>query len=89
MHDAAEVGRVDGTHQDLDHLGGGPHGLGLALQPGREGAAGGELEGQVGPAVPLADLEDLDDVGVVEAGDHLGLGLEVRQVDSRPPGDRS
>src|SRR5262249_44994607 len=57
--------------------GGGPgHAGELPLQA----AAVHELQAEVGPALVLADLVDLDDVGVLEPGGGLGLGLEAGQV---------
>ncbi len=45
------------------------------------------FEGEVGRSVLLTDLEDLDDIGVMQSGDRLGLGLEPHQVlGSRPAG---
>src|SRR5262249_60165341 len=42
----------------------------------RQASAVDELEREEGKAVALADLEDLDDVGMLEAGDRLALDAE-------------
>ena len=39
-----------------------------------------QLHREVGPALGLADVEDRDDVGVVEPGDHARLVPEARQA---------
>ena len=49
----------------------------------RQAAAVDELQGEEGPAVVLADLVDLHDVGVLQAGDGLGLGAEAGQFARR------
>ena len=53
-----------------------------------EAAAVDEFEAEVGQATGLADLVDLDDVGVLEAGDGLGLHVEPRQGDRGRRGRR-
>ena len=53
-----------------------------------QAAAGAELQREEGQAVVLADLEDLHDVGVLQAGDGLRLGAEAGQVGRRRRGRR-
>ncbi len=45
-----------------------------------QAAAVDELQREERPAVVLADLVDLHDVGVLQPGDGLGLGAEAGQV---------
>ncbi len=72
VDDPLEVGGVDGAGEDAD----GPRGLRDVLRPavdlGGEAATVDEFEGEVGKAIDLADVVDLDDVGVLEAGDEPG-----------------
>ena len=78
VDDAAPVGGVDGAGQRLDQRG----------APGAAAAASprsfwarlpplDEFQREERPAVVLADLVDLHDVGVLQAGDGLGLGPEA------------
>ena len=53
--------------------------LGPAVDLLGEAAAVDEFEGEVGEATGLADVVDLDDIGVLEAGDGLGLPVEAGQ----------
>ena len=57
-----------------------PAGLGVAGQPVAEAAALEQLERDEGQAVGFADLVDLDDVGMSQPRDRLGLDAEARQV---------
>ena len=61
-----------------------------AVQSLRQAAAGAVFQGEERQAVVLADLVDLDDVGMLQAGDGLGLGAEAVQFlgagDRRRPG---
>ena len=52
-----------------------------AIDVGGEAATVDEFEGEVREAADLADVVDLDDVGVLEAGEGLGLLVEPRQGD--------
>ena len=47
-----------------------------AVEPVGQAPAADELHLEVGEAGVLVDVEDLDDVGVLELGDGLGLGQE-------------
>ena len=76
MDDAALVGRVDGPCELLDQLHGRPDGLGPAVQPVLQRSPRHVFESEVGRSVLLTDLEDLDDIGVMQTGDRLGLSLE-------------
>ena len=80
MDDAAQVSGVHGPRQRLDQLGGLARRLRLATQHPVQPAAIDVLQRQVGAVVVLADLVDLDDVGVLEAGDGLGLDVEAGQL---------
>ena len=79
VDDPLQVGGVDGAGEDAD----GPRGLRDVLRPAvdlvGEAAAVDEFQGEVREAAGLADVVDLDDVGVLEAGDGLGLLVEPRQ----------
>src|SRR5439155_11868372 len=68
VHDAALVGVVDRPGQRLDQLGGGPRRLRVAGQAQVEARALDEFHREVRLAVLLADLVNLDDVGVLQAG---------------------
>ncbi len=77
MEDALAVGEVDGPRQRLHRLGGGAGRLRLAGRLLGQVAALDELQRQERQTVVFADLMNLDDVGVTEGGDGLGLGLEA------------
>ncbi len=80
------VGAGDGAGQGLDQRGGRPGRLRPALAgPGQRGAAD-QLHGEVGAAVALADVVDLDDIGVVQPGHGLGFGAEAGPVDGAGAG---
>ncbi len=51
-----------------------------AVQPLRQAAAGAVFQREEGQAVVFADLVDLDDVGMLQAGDRFGLGPEALQL---------
>ena len=81
VDDALLVGGVHGPGQRLDQRGG----LGRAAAACRPAAAArlppvDELQREERQAVVLADLVDLDDVGVLQPGDRLGLGAEAGQL---------
>ena len=81
VDDPLHMGGVDGAGEDAD----GPRGLSDVLRPaidvGGETASVDEFEGEVREAADLADVVDLDDVGVLEAGEGLGLLVEPRKGD--------
>ena len=79
VDDAALVGEEHGAGQRLDQLGRDARGQRSVAHPLFEAAPLDELEGEVGPAVVLAGLVDLDDVGVLELGDRFRFGLEPGQ----------
>jgi hypothetical protein len=79
VDDAGLVGGVHGPGQRLAELGGLAGWQRGAGELPVQAAAGHELQGEVRPAVGLADLVDLHDVGVLKAGDGLGLGAEAGQ----------
>ena len=58
-------------------VGGPPRRPGRAVEPLVQAAAVDELQREVRQAVGLADLVDLHDVGVLQAGDGLRLGQEA------------
>ncbi len=80
VDDAVLVGVVDGAGQGADQVGGRPRRLRRAVQLAVEAAAVHVLQREVGAAFRLADLVNLDDAGVVQAGHRLRLGLEARPV---------
>src|SRR2546421_229156 len=55
-------------------------GAGTALELARQAAPSHELQGEVGPALPLAHLVDLHDVRVAQVGDGSRLGPEAGQL---------
>ena len=80
MDDPGLVGGVDGPGQRHHQLGGLPARLRRAGQAVVEAAALEQLQRDERQAVRLADLVDLDDVGMPEPGDRLGLDAEAGQV---------
>jgi hypothetical protein len=89
VDDAAAVGVGDGAGEGLDQAGGFPRRLGFAAQPLGQAASRDVLQGEVGQAVDLAELMDLHDARVLEAGHCLGLGAEARQLLGRRPAARA
>jgi hypothetical protein len=77
---AVGVGGLDGPGQGLDQLRRRPHRLGPPLEVLGQAAAGYELQDEVRPARGLADVVNLDDVGVLQAGDRRGLGAKAGQA---------
>ena len=78
VDDPEAVGLGDGPRHRLDQpggLGGGPRG---PVGGVGEAAAGQVFQLEEGDPGHLADAIDLDDVGVPEPGDRLGLGAEPR-----------
>ena len=78
MDDPQAVGLGDGPRHRLDQpggLGGGPRG---PVGGVGEAAAGQVFQLEEGDPSHVADAIDLDDVGVAELGDRLGLGAEPR-----------
>jgi hypothetical protein len=79
VDDPAEVGGVDGTGECADGPGSSRGVLRSAVDPTGKVAAVDEFQREVGEATGQADVVDLDDVGVLKAGDGLGLFQEPRQ----------
>ena len=81
VHDPQVVGRLDRAgerhHQFRRSLRAQPAGL---LEPVGQAAAGQVLHGQERPAVGLAVVVHLDDVGMLDGGHRLGLGQEPDQL---------
>src|SRR5262245_12927612 len=71
---------MDGPRQGLDELCRRTRRLGRASEMLGQAAAGHELQDKVRPARGLADIEDLDDVGMLQASDHRGLCAKAVQV---------
>ncbi len=80
MDDAGLVGDVRRAGQHGDEVAGLPRRLGGAVDSVRQAPALHELQGEERAAAFLADLMNLDDVGVPESGDGLGLGAEAAQL---------
>ena len=74
------MGIVHRPGQGLDQGGGLGGRLGRAAQLLLEAAALEQFQGKVGLAVVVADLVDLDEVGVLKLGHRPRLGQEPRQV---------
>ena len=77
MDDPGLVGDVDGPGQGAMQLGRRPARLRGACQAVGEAAPLEQLQGDERQAVGLADVVDLDDVGMAEPGDRLGLDAEA------------
>jgi len=67
----------DAARERFDQLGRLPRRPGLAAQPPVQTAAGDVLQLEERQAVGLADVVDLHDIGVLQAGDGLRLGQEA------------
>jgi hypothetical protein len=80
VDDAPLVGVLDGVGQRLRQGGGQPRRLRPSRDAVLEVAAGDVFQGEEGPLLVQADLVDLDDVGVLEAGDGIGLDAETDDV---------
>jgi hypothetical protein len=80
VDDPLLVRRVDGAGQGLHQPGGVPGRQRRALEALRQAAAVHILQGEVRAAPGLADLEDLDNVGVLQPGHRLRLPPEAGQV---------
>ena len=76
MDDAGLVRRVHGRGQRGHQLGRRAARLGRPLEAVGEAPPLEQLERDEGAAVGLAEVVDLDDVGMAEAGDGLGLDQE-------------
>ena len=77
VDDAALVGQVHGAGQALDQAHRPAGLLRLAGQPVAERPTLHHLHRKERPAVHLAQIEHLDDVGMVQGGDGLSLGAET------------
>ena len=80
MHDAALVRRVDGVGQRRHQGSRLASRLRNPLDLLGQVAALDQLHREVGPAVHVADVIDLHDVGVAQAGDRLRLAQEALQL---------
>ncbi len=74
------VGVIDRAGQYLDQAGRPHRRQRLAGQVAIQAAGGAVLQREVGQALVLADLVDLNDVGVRQPGHGLRLGTEAEQV---------
>ncbi len=77
MDDPLLVGGVDGPGERARQPGRVGERLWPAAQPGGEVAALDQFHGEEGQVALEADLEDLDDVGVLQPGDDAGLADEA------------
>src|SRR5262245_12463398 len=66
--------------QGLDQLGRRTYRLGLAVEVLDQATARHELEGKVRPARGLADIVNLNNVGMLQARDYPGLGAKAGQL---------
>ena len=94
MHDPLSVGVMDRPGPGSGAIRRPVGGLGLAVESRVEVPAVNVLEREVGhrrsrrgPA-PFAEIEDLDDIGVLEPGDGLGLGEETGAASPDRPSSR-
>jgi DNA invertase Pin-like site-specific DNA recombinase len=83
VDDAALGGSVNGAGQHLDQLGGLSRGLGPRADPVLQVAAVEVLHREKGVPVVFADLEDLNQVGVLQTGNGFNLGLEASPLRRR------
>ena len=79
MNHSDGMSGVDGPRQGLDQLRRRPRTLGRAFEVLGQAAAGHKFQDKVRPARGLADIVDLNDVGVPQARDHRGLGAKASQ----------
>jgi hypothetical protein len=77
VENALLVGGVDGPGEDFHEGGRGARRLGGAGQVPVEAAAGGKLHRQEGAAAVLAEVVDLEQVGVLQGGGEPGLLREA------------
>jgi hypothetical protein len=80
VDDAGAVGRGHRPGQRLDKFRRLGRGQRPAVEPAGDVAAAAELQREERQAVVFADLINLDDVGVLHAGEGLGFGLEPGQL---------
>ena len=80
MNHAIGMSGMDGPRQGLDELCRRTHRLGRAVEVLGQAAAGHELEDKVGPPCGLADIVNLDDVGMLQASERRGLCAKAGQV---------
>ena len=79
MDDPPAMGLGDGARQDLDQRGG-PFGRpGRAVEPLRQAPPFKILELEIRPLVVVAEAVDLDDIGMAQLRDRLGLGKEANR----------
>jgi hypothetical protein len=83
VDDPFRVRHVHGTSQGLDERGRFAGRPGLAIQPVREAAALDPFQGQEKPALVVADLVDLHDVGVSHPRCQLGFEPEPQLLSGR------
>jgi hypothetical protein len=76
VNDAVVVSVMDGTGQCLDQLGGLTRRKRRPAELLRQGPAGDEFKSEERLPVVLADLVNLDDVGMLQAGDRFRLGAK-------------
>ncbi len=80
MDDPFLVGGRDGAGQRLDQARGRQGGQRRPPEPGSQAASVAVFQGEERQPVLLTDLEHLDDVGVLQAGDGFGLGAKAGQL---------
>ena len=80
MDDALLMGGVDGVGEDLDQPGRLARRQRGAVQMPSQTAAAAKFQREERLALVLADLEDLHDVRMLQAGDGLGLTAEAGQL---------
>ena len=77
MNDSVLMGVAHRVGQRLQHLGRFAHGASAALNPRVERSAGDQLFDEIRHPVDVAMVIHLGDVGVVQAGGHLGLAAKT------------
>ena len=80
VNHAIGMSGMDGPRQGVDELCRRTYRLGRALEVLGQAAAGHELEDKVRPARGLADIVNLDDVGMLQASERRGLCAKAGQV---------
>src|SRR5262249_43723009 len=71
------MGKMDGPSESFDQPRRCLHRLGFAVDPGGQASPLNELQGEVWPAFRFANVVNLHDIGVLQAGDGFTLSAEA------------